>query len=177
MNPSTAEAVAVSLMGKEYGDVVGTALGLFFGVLLVILTAVVYIRVKGIDVFVSKRRDRLPLLTVGAIYHAIGALVMCKVGATRPMVCLMLAYAIAALTVAGVTRFWKISIHAASMGTVMGAIVWLGEWWAGAPWSIVTAAVCWARLRLNAHTCYQVAVGVAGGTLLTYALMSAFIPR
>ncbi|HII70107.1 hypothetical protein [Methanopyrus kandleri] len=177
MNPSTAEAATVILVGKKYGDVVGTALGLFFGVLLVILTAAVYIRVKGTDVFVSKRRDRLPLLTVGAIYHAIGALVMCKVGVTRPMVCLMLTYAIAAMAVAGVTRFWKISIHAASMGTVMGAIAWLGEWWAGIPWSIVTAVVCWARLKLNAHTGYQVAVGVAGGTLLTYVLMITLIPR
>ncbi|WP_457620117.1 hypothetical protein [Methanopyrus sp.] len=177
MNPSTAEAAAVIFVGKKYEDVVGTALGLFFGVLLVILTAAVYIRVKGTDVFVSKRRDRLPILTVGAIYHAIGALVMCKTGVTRPMVCLMLTYAIAALTVAGVTRFWKISIHAASMGTVMGTIAWSGEWWMEIPWSVVTAVVCWARLKLNAHTGYQVVAGVVGGMLLTYALMSFLIPR
>ncbi|WP_456454199.1 hypothetical protein [Methanopyrus sp.] len=177
VNPSTAEAAAVILVGKKYGDVAGTALGLFFGVVLVILTAAVYIRVKGTDVFVSRRRDRLPLLTASAVYHAIGALVMCKAGVTSPMVRLMLTYAIAALTVAGVTKFWKISIHAASMGTVMGAIAWLGEWWAGIPWSIVTAVICWARLKLNAHTGYQVAVGVTGGALLTYVLMNTLIPR
>jgi membrane-associated phospholipid phosphatase len=61
-----------------------------------------------------------------------------------------------------ITRWWKVSIHAAVAGGAV-AVVLLLYGPVTAPLLAVVALVCWARVRVAAHTAAQVVVGALVG--------------
>lgn len=64
-----------------------------------------------------------------------------------------------------ITRWWKVSVHAAVAGGAVALLVLLyGRWLALLVVAVV--AVCWSRVRLTEHTAAQVAVGALLGPVI-----------
>ncbi|MEO2240897.1 MAG: hypothetical protein ABGY09_02385 [Euryarchaeota archaeon] len=169
LNPLTAESL-VALWFWAHGDVLGSVLVLLTtGAILAIVAS--YIRTREVDVFLERIEDRLPPIAVGCVCNGLGALAARLLGS--PLASKILtAYALAGLIVYLITRHWKISLHAASMGAVAGLLCWAGDWAPLLAWLPVTGAVCWARLRMNAHTTGQVTLGALGGAAFLYGFLA-----
>ena len=120
---------------------------------------------KWSDHHVSRREQRtIPLLVgLGSVAVATGLLIL--VDAPRPLIALVLSQLAGLLVVLVITRFWKVSIHCATAGGLLGVLVAMFG-----PWALLgivpLAAIGWSRVILDAHTCMQVAVGAALGFLI-----------
>jgi membrane-associated phospholipid phosphatase len=73
-----------------------------------------------------------------------------------------------------ITRWWKISVHAAVAG---GAVVMLA--FVYGPWmlslALLAALVCWARVEVEDHTPAQVTLGVLVGPVVGGATFFAML--
>ncbi len=169
LNPITAEGL-VALWLWTHGDALGSVLTLFTaGSILAIVVS--YIRTRGTDVFLERVEDRLLPIAAGCACNGLGALAARLLGSPLASE-ILAAYALASLIVYLITRHWKISLHAASMGAVAGLLCWAGDWAPLLAWLPITGAVCWARLRMNAHTPSQVTLGALGGALFLYGFLT-----
>jgi len=68
-----------------------------------------------------------------------------------------------------ITRFWKVSIHCATAGGLLGVLVAIFGLWALLG-IVPLAAIAWSRVVLDAHTWLQVAVGTGLGFLIGWTL-------
>lgn len=117
------------------------------------------------DHHVGRREQRvIPLLVAfGSVAVASGLLIL--VGAPRQLVALVLSQLAGLLVVLVITRFWKVSIHCATAGGLLGVLFVLFG-----PWALLGIApltlIAWSRVVLDAHTWRQAAVGAALGFLI-----------
>ena len=86
---------------------------------------------------------------LGSVAVASGLLIL--VGAPRPLIALVLSQLAGLLVVLVITRFWKVSIHCATAGGLLGVLVVLFG-----PWALLgivpLAVIAWSRVVLDAHT-------------------------
>ena len=85
-------------------------------------------------------------------------------------------------TLTVVTYFWKISVHGAGIGGIIGFILALSLVYPILNFAvilaiivIITGLIAYARLSLNAHTPLQVYAGVLLGTILCYYSLYFFL--
>jgi membrane-associated phospholipid phosphatase len=121
------------------------------------------------DHHVSDRAQRAVPLLVALGSVAAAALLLAIVRAPRELIALVIAMLVGLLVVLIVTRWWKVSIHAAVAGGLLAIFVVLFG-----PWALLglvpLAAVAWSRTVLDAHTWPQVIVGAALGALVAVSL-------
>lgn len=123
------------------------------------------------DHHVGQRDQRaVPLLVaIGSV--AIGALLLVLVHAPSELTAIVLAELAGLVVVLIVTQFWKISIHAATAGGLLGVFLVLYG-----PWALVglipLAVIAWSRTVLDAHTVAQVTVGAATGFAVAVLVFS-----
>jgi len=124
---------------------------------------------KWSDHHVSHREQRtIPLLVgLGSVAVASGLLIL--VGAPRPLIALVLSQLAGLFVVLVITRFWKVSIHCATAGGLLGVLVAIFGLWALLG-IVPLAAIAWSRVVLDAHTWLQVAVGAGLGFLIGWTL-------
>ena len=83
----------------------------------------------------------------------------------RQMIALVLSQLAGLFVVLMITRFWKVSIHCATAGGLLGVFLVLFG-----PWALLgiapLALIAWSRVVLDAHTWTQVAVGAGAGFLI-----------
>ncbi len=119
----------------------------------------------------EREHRRIPLL-FGISSVVVGLLLLVVLEAPRDVLALLAAGA-AGLAVFGiVTHWWKVSIHAGvAAGTVAVLVAVYGPVaLASAP---LVPLICWARVRLTAHTIAQVAAGAALGALIAGTVFPA----
>ena len=124
---------------------------------------------KWSDHHVADRTKRaVPLLIALASVGGCAA-VLAAVHAPQELVALVLAMLAGLAAVLAVTHWWKVSIHAAVAGGLLGIFVILFGPWAllGLP---LLAAVAWSRTVLDAHTWPQVTVGALLGAAVAAAV-------
>ncbi|MFC6081716.1 hypothetical protein [Sphaerisporangium aureirubrum] len=116
-------------------------------------------------------RTRPLLVAVAAV---VAALVLLAVLGAPPLLIATVGAMLAGLAVAvPVTLWWKISFHAAvTAGTVVVLSHVLPPVPALTTGAVITAVVCWARIRLTHHTWPQVLAGVAAGALPAWLVLS-----
>ena len=148
----------------------GTAAWAALAILLCAGVPMAYV-VKGVragkwsDHHIGKREQRtVPIMVaLGSVAIAAGLLVL--VHAPRPLIALVLAQVVGLMVVLTITRFWKISIHCATAGGLLGVFMVLFG-----PWAVLglvaLAFIAWARVTLDAHTWPQVTAGTAIGLLI-----------
>lgn len=122
---------------------------------------------------VSVRSQRNELYLFGIVNLAVGLLLLRLLGAPAPMQALVLAGALISLAAWVVNLFWKISVHASSMGSTaalaaiysepLGMAMWLGA-----------LALGWARVRTRNHTPMQVVAGMALAAACVIGTFMAF---
>lgn len=121
------------------------------------------------DHHVNDRAQRAVPLLVALVSVAAAVVLLIIVQAPRELVALVVAMLVGLLVVLVVTRWWKVSIHAAVAGGLLGIFVILFG-----PWALVgivpLAAVAWSRTVLDAHTWPQALVGAALGAAVAVTL-------
>lgn len=129
---------------------------------------------KWSDHHIRRREQRMVPILVALGSVAAAAVLLIMVGAPRPLIALVLAQVVGLLAMLAVTRFWKISIHCATAGGLVGVLVVLFG-----PWALLGLIpllfVAWSRVTLDAHTWAQVAAGSATGFLIGAGLFPLFL--
>jgi membrane-associated phospholipid phosphatase len=120
---------------------------------------------KWSDHHVGRREQRIGPLLVGLGSVAVASGLLIFVGAPRPLIALVLSQLAGLFAVLVITRFWKISIHCATAGGLLGVVVTMFG-----PWALLGVVplvmIAWARVILDAHTWMQVTVGACLGFLI-----------
>lgn len=116
------------------------------------------IKKQGKDWDIHKREERIPLfmLTIGS--HGLGVLTAFLIG-RHPLAEMLLGLWLLAVVYAGITFFWKISVHAGVNATLATMVTLFVDARLGWVW-LVPLIVGWARVMDNQHDWAQVVVGM-----------------
>lgn len=118
------------------------------------------------DIHVSIRHQRLIPFTVTILSGVGGVMLLHKLGAPNQLVALGLTFIANAILLIGITLFWKISIHSATLVAAIFTLSLLIT-----PWIlcglITVPAVMWARIHRQRHTLMQGIVPVIISAILT----------
>jgi hypothetical protein len=114
---------------------------------------------------VRNREGRLVPLTLCLVSTLVGLVVPLAGGAPRDLVALDLAMLATLFVCTGITRWWKVSLHAAVAGGGAATMVLIyGPWWLFlVP---VVLLVAWARVKLSDHTTAQAIAGAVIGPVV-----------
>ena len=112
----------------------------------------------------EREHRRIPLL-FGVASVVAGLILLIALDAPRDVLALLAAGMAGLVVFAAITHWWKVSIHA---GVVAGTVAVLTTVYgpAGLLALPLVPLICWARVRLSAHTTAQVVVGAALGALI-----------
>ncbi|MEI8167196.1 MAG: phosphatase PAP2 family protein [Chloroflexales bacterium] len=125
---------------------------------------------------VSVRSQRNELYLFGVINLTVGLAMLWLLRAPAPLIALIASAALLGLLSWGINLYWKISIHAATMGstatlaTIYSKPLGLSLW-------LCALILGWARVRTRNHTPMQVVAGLAlaavcvAGTFLVFGLL------
>lgn len=123
------------------------------------------------DAGIADRSERLVPMIVGIICYVVSALYVWYLGGPQWLSLFFVGAAAAAVVSLIITRFWKISAHAAAIGGMVGMLAWFGlvglanvntMIWLSAV-ILLSGAVLTSRLILRRHTLAQVAWGFVLG--------------
>jgi membrane-associated phospholipid phosphatase len=125
---------------------------------------------KWSDHHVSRREQRAVPLLVAAVSITAAAVLLVVVHAPSELISLVLAQLAGLLIVLVVTTFWKVSVHAATAGGLLGVLTVLYGSWALLGAALVLL-IGWSRTVLDAHSWPQVIVGAAIGFAVSVVLL------
>ena len=166
-----------------YGDSGNSSVHFIFAISFIFSTiltisAILFLKKNGhiSDLNVPVREQRVKPLVYGSIIYGVGFLVLNYFDATPLVKGLMFCYAINTTIVWGITRYWKISIHAIGLGGPFVAL-----WLFGFQFPIIMGCsmilLCTSRVVLKAHTPAQVLAGASLAMGLAYLeLTYLFLP-
>ncbi|NTV62340.1 MAG: phosphatase PAP2 family protein [Oscillochloris sp.] len=113
-----------------------------------------------VDEDISERSQRNEIYLFGMITVLLGVVLLSLLGAPRPLVALLTSAALINALCWIINLFWKISVHAAGIGSCativalysepLGLLLWVGA-----------LSLGWARVRTRNHTLMQVVAGLA----------------
>ena len=122
--------------------------------------------------WVRDRAHRTVPLLVCLLSALAGLAVMLVGGAPRQLVALSWAMIVTLVACLVITRWWKVSVHAAVAGGAVAMMTLLfGPWLLALV--VLVALVCWARVRLTDHTVAQVVAGALVGPVVGGAVFLA----
>jgi membrane-associated phospholipid phosphatase len=122
---------------------------------------------------VSVRSQRNELYLFGIVNLAVGLIVLRLLGAPAPILAMISAAAVISLAAWLINFFWKISVHASSMGSTATLAALYSEPLGLALW-LCALALGWARVRTRNHTPLQVVAGLALATLAVIGVFVAY---
>jgi membrane-associated phospholipid phosphatase len=118
------------------------------------------------DVSVREERNQLYVIGSASVLLALAAMVL--LGAPRPLVALSVGTLALGVTCGLINLSWKISMHAAGMGSLATvALLYAGT--LGLVLWAIGAVVGWARVRTRNHTPLQVLAGFFASTTILAA--------
>ena len=115
---------------------------------------------------IPERLQRNNPLIFSVFLYALGFVLLILLSASLPVKTLMFAYMFNTSVIWFITRYWKISIHAASFGgsvAALAAVLSPAFFWLVA----LLPLLLFARVRTKSHTPMQVVIGFAVTFLLT----------
>jgi membrane-associated phospholipid phosphatase len=122
---------------------------------------------------VSDRRQRNELYLFGLANLAVGVLILTLLRAPLPFVALTTAALALSLLAWVINLWWKISVHASSMGSTAALATIYAEPLGLALWACAVA-LGWARVRTRNHTPAQVVAGYALAAACVFGTYRAF---
>jgi membrane-associated phospholipid phosphatase len=138
-------------------------------IFIIVLYLVRYNKVDSFFIKIRSQRDKVYILSL--VLMVIACAVLFFLRAPVMLVALFIAIFIAGLVFACVNRWWKISIHVASISAAVTALVIL--YGPVAAWTILLVPlVAWARVEMEHHSLAQV---LAGGLLSSLILLLVFL--
>lgn len=110
------------------------------------------------DFYVSEKEERAKAFAGAIASYAVGSIVLMVVRAPTIVTALMLCYVGNTALMMLITLRWKISVHASGIAGPTTTLVYgVGAW--TAVFFVLLFLVGWARLRLKAHTPWQMLAG------------------
>ena len=142
---------------------------------LIPIITVIILRKSGklSDIDASIKEQRILPLTLGIIYSLLGFLALYSVEAEKIVQGLMFCYMTNSIIMLGITRYWKISIHAMGVTGPIAAL-WVQGYQFPIIMSVIILCVGASRIILKAHNPAQVYTGAALGFLLTFTQLHLF---
>jgi len=124
------------------------------------------------DHHIPEREHRRVPLVFGMASVVAGLVLLHVLGAPRDVLALLAAGLVGLVVFAAVTGWWKMSIHA---GVAGGAVAVLTSRYGpvGLMAAPLVPLICWARVRLSAHTVAQVAAGAVVGAAIAGVVFPA----
>lgn len=119
------------------------------------------------DIHLPDHEQRKIPFLITAVSSIIGALALVFIHAAKPVVVMGVVYAVNASVVALLTLYWKVSIHAVMLSSIVTiAVVLFGVQYA---WLyLILVLICWARVYRRRHSVRQ----VVGGALISFIFTS-----
>ncbi len=168
-------AILVAEAGRSGSSRMLIWLTAFFFASLVPLITLLILRWKKVitDLNVSLREQRFTPLLISLLSYALAYVLLETMEAnnlTRGLVFCSLTNLVIFMFI---TRYWKVSLHAAGLTSPLAALwmLWNAYAW---PMAALTALVGTSRIILKAHTPAQVIVGSALGFVLTIVQLKLF---
>ena len=131
---------------------------------------------------VDKKQRITPFLFVTCFYGIFTYFFYSKLSDNNLIFLVFATNTVLLFTLTVVTYFWKISVHGAGIGGIIGFILALSLVYPILNFAvilaiivIITGLIAYARLSLNAHTPLQVYAGVLLGTILCYYSLYFFL--
>jgi hypothetical protein len=114
-------------------------------------------RMKGVDLYVSKRKARTPFYLIAITSYLFATIVFLSTS-TKIMFLLALGSLLVSIILMVVNLFWKVSIHCAGVsGPIFALICVFGV--NAIPLISIVGLVGWSRLKLKSHTFAQTLIG------------------
>ncbi len=173
LSPTTFSAVVVAALSVRLGFSPAEASAAFaFLVLGPVAPVLAVARSGAVDIFVSDRAMRTPLLILAVLSYVAGFLYFRRLG-LREAEFAFLAYALVTSGMTVVNELYtKGSIHVAGVVGPGLTLLLLGDW-IGAAVLASAPAIGWIRLRMGAHSLSQVLTGALVALTLTPAAYAA----
>lgn len=125
-------------------------------IFIIVLYLVRHNRVDSLFINIRTQRDKVYIFS--SVLMGTACVILFFLKAPVVLVALFVAIFVTGLTFACVNRWWKISIHVASIAAAVTALVVL--YGAVAAWTILLVPlVAWARVKMEHHTLAQVLTG------------------
>jgi membrane-associated phospholipid phosphatase len=161
-------------LGPFLTELPSILLGTVFLSVLPIAPVIYYARKGVVDIDVSERSMRPKLFGMAVLGYSLGSVTFYALQA-RSLMVLSIAYVGVTSSIALVSFFWKISVHAAGIaGPVTGLTYVFG--WSAVLLYLLLLPVGWARLELKAHSISQIISGAVLAVLVTFAVYIVFYP-
>ena len=122
---------------------------------------------------VSVRSQRNELYLFGVLTLTVGLSILWFLHAPAPIMALLASAALLGLLSWAINLAWKISIHAATMGSTATLATLYSERLGLTLW-LCALALGWARMRTRNHTLFQVIAGLALAAVCVVGTFSAF---
>lgn len=172
--PATAAILAI-IFGRfspigtgQINSLQAMALGVLFLSVVPTLVALYFYRKGIVDVEVSERRRRTPIYAVALGSQALAAFVFFTVG-SLVMFVLSLAYLVTTAVILLINLKWKISAHTAGIaGPAVALYMVFGN--IAAPVFLLLVPVFILRLKLKAHSFWQLIGGTIVAMVVTYSV-------
>ena len=152
-------------------DLIYTCITLFFLSVGPLLYIIIGVRLgKLTDIDVSRRSQRAGPFIFGIVSVMIGWLVLTLTNGPRNLQTVMMITVFSGTIMMVITFWWKISMHASSLGgaatmlTVLYGAVML-------PLFVLLVLVSWSRVALRRHTVPQVIAGSLAGIVLSLVIL------
>ncbi len=163
--------VAFSQATNKLTALIYACITLFFLSLGPLLFIIVGVRLgKLSDIDVSRRSQRVGPFIFGIISATVGCLVLTLLNGPRNLHPVMIMTVFSGIIMMIITLWWKISMHASSLGgvatmlTVLYGAIML-------PLFVLLVLVSWSRVALRRHTVPQVIAGSLAGIILTLVIL------
>ncbi len=170
LSPHAYSLVVVALLwiGSGYeGGIVALAAASFFASVLPFLFILTDALAGEVDVFVSEREKRLKYFLLTELSYILG-LAASAVLSLSQFVTLFLVSMFVSFILLLISRWWKVSIHAAGIVTPTTLLANMLSSWFYVLY-ILIIPVFWSRLKMGAHSLPQLVGGVAVALLATLA--------
>ena len=170
-NPAVMTACAFTILmypPEDAQTILMLAISITFGTL-VPLGMMYHLSKRGLisDFYVSQKRERTKPFAGAIASYIVGSVVLLLVRAPAIVTALMLCTAGNTLIMMLITLRWKISIHASGIaGPVTTLVYGTGAW--AAVFFLLLIPVGWARVRLRAHTPWQILAGALVTVISTW---------
>lgn len=148
------------------------------GLLILPLSLYIYIQVKrGLitNFHVREREQRPPLYKIGFVSVILTLLFLHFSNAPKFLMVSILSVLFLSTVGFFVNKKIKISVHAGTLACITVLLTYLYGYYVGLLMLLLTLAVMWSRVVINAHTKKEVTLGFINGSLITLLTLMLFL--
>jgi len=150
-------------------------LGIFFLCIFPVIAILYYYKKGKVDIWVSERTIRTPFYVMAITGYVIAIIIFYYLKNLNLFV-LSLSYALVTIAVMFGNVFRKISAHGAGIaGPITAITFYFGL--PAVPLYLLLPITIWARLKLKAHSLFEVIMGILIGSIITFGVYNLLYPH